>query len=137
MLHRHRALDLALVLSIFKTGSTLKRRNALGFDFTALTHLCFSVALYMYILALVVSFVLTSNRQNYHRFFLKSLKQNGAEQSAACSHFVEVLLNFIKLYNIAIQNLLINVSSDFIKLFDLIIFKKKGGGITRITLRKI
>ena len=83
------------------------------------------------------SFVLTSNRQNYHRFFLKSLKQNGAEQSAACSHFVEVLLNFIKLYNIAIQNLLINVSSDFIKLFDLIIFKKKGGGITRITLRKI
>ena len=27
-------------------------RNALGIDFTALTHLCFSVAHYMYILAL-------------------------------------------------------------------------------------
>ena len=33
--------------SIFKTGSTLKCRNFWGFD--ALTHLCFSVALYMYI----------------------------------------------------------------------------------------
>ena len=40
----------------FYTGSTLKCRNALGFNFTALTHLCFSVALYMYILALVFSF---------------------------------------------------------------------------------
>ena len=36
---------------IFKTGSTLKCRNALGLDFTALTRKCFSVALYMYILA--------------------------------------------------------------------------------------
>ena len=35
-----------------KEGSTLKCRNALGFDFTALLHLCFSVALYMHILAL-------------------------------------------------------------------------------------
>ena len=32
-----------------KEGSTLKCRNALGFDFTALLHLCFSVALYMHI----------------------------------------------------------------------------------------
>ena len=30
---------------MFKTGSTLKCRNALSFNFTALTHLCFSVAL--------------------------------------------------------------------------------------------
>ena len=36
----------------FKTGSTLKCWDALGFDFTSLTHLCFSVALYIYILAL-------------------------------------------------------------------------------------
>ena len=32
---------------IFFAGSTLKWRNTLGFDFTALTHLCFSVALFM------------------------------------------------------------------------------------------
>ena len=38
--------------SIFKTGSTLKCLNVLVFYFTALTHSCFSVALYMYILAL-------------------------------------------------------------------------------------
>ena len=44
------------VSSIIKTGSILKYRNALCLDFTALTHLCFSVALYIYILALVVNF---------------------------------------------------------------------------------
>ena len=33
---------------MFKTGSTLKCRNALGFDFTAVTHKYFAVALYMY-----------------------------------------------------------------------------------------
>ena len=37
------------VSSIFKTGSTLKCCYALSLDFTALTHLYFSVALYMYI----------------------------------------------------------------------------------------
>ena len=37
----------------FETGLTLKCRNALGFDFTATTHLCFSEAFYMYILALL------------------------------------------------------------------------------------
>ena len=48
-------IDLAClkkVSSIFKTGSTLKWRNALSLDFTASIYLCFSVALYMYILAL-------------------------------------------------------------------------------------
>ena len=40
---------------IFKTGSTFKSRNSLGLDFTALTHLYFSVALYMYYKALVVA----------------------------------------------------------------------------------
>ena len=39
-------------LKLFKTGSTLKCRYALGLDFSALTHLYFSVALDMYILAL-------------------------------------------------------------------------------------
>ena len=39
-------------LKIFKTGSTLKCRYALGLDFSALTHLYLSVALDMYILAL-------------------------------------------------------------------------------------
>ena len=34
----------------FKTVSTFKCRNALGVDFTALTHICFSVVLYMCIL---------------------------------------------------------------------------------------
>ena len=37
------------VSSIFKTGSTLKCRYALGLDFTAITYLYFSVAFYMYI----------------------------------------------------------------------------------------
>ena len=37
------------VLSIFKTGSTLKCRYVLGLDFTALTHLYFSVAFFMHI----------------------------------------------------------------------------------------
>ena len=35
-----------------KIGPTFKCGNAFGFDLTALTHLCFSVALYMYILAI-------------------------------------------------------------------------------------
>ena len=43
---------LETISSILKTRSTLKCRNALGLDFTALTQLCFSVALCMYILAL-------------------------------------------------------------------------------------
>ena len=38
---------LFIVSSIYKTGWTLKCRNALCLDFTALTHLCFSVVLYM------------------------------------------------------------------------------------------
>ena len=37
---------------LFKTGLTLNCHNALSLDFTALTQLCFYVALYMYILAL-------------------------------------------------------------------------------------
>ena len=41
------------VSSMFKTGSSLKCRNALDFDFTALTH--FSVALYMYTLVIYVA----------------------------------------------------------------------------------
>ena len=40
----------------FETESSLKCNTALGFDFTVLRHLCFSVALYIYILAFVVSF---------------------------------------------------------------------------------
>ena len=43
---------LKTVSSIFTTGSTLKCRYALGLDFSALTHLYFSVALYLYILSL-------------------------------------------------------------------------------------
>ena len=42
-----------------KNGSTLKWRNTWGLEFTFLTHSCFSVALYKYIMhykALVVSF---------------------------------------------------------------------------------
>ena len=39
------------VSSIFRSGSTLKCRNALGFDFAALS-IMFSVPLYIYILAL-------------------------------------------------------------------------------------
>ena len=35
---------------IFKTCSTMKCRNALGFNFAALTNLCFFVAINMYIL---------------------------------------------------------------------------------------
>ena len=37
---------------ILKTGLTFKCRDALSLDFTAQTHLCFSVAPYIYILAL-------------------------------------------------------------------------------------
>ena len=78
MVHRHRALDSTLVSSIFKTGSSLKRRNSLGVDFTALTHLCFSVALSMYILALISTCCqlcfLRSNWQNSQRFFLESFR---------------------------------------------------------------
>ena len=51
----HANIDSACLLtvsSIFKTGSTLKCYSTLGLDFTALTHKSFSVALYMYILAL-------------------------------------------------------------------------------------
>ena len=40
-------IDLAFIESFIKLldGSTLKCRNALGFDFTALTLFCFTVAL--------------------------------------------------------------------------------------------
>ena len=62
----------------FRPVSTLKCRNALGFDFTALTHLCFSVALYMYILRLYSTCCkprfLRSNWQSSHRFLLQSLR---------------------------------------------------------------
>ena len=44
----HRFSLLVKSLINLKTGSTLKCRNASGFDFTALNHLCFSEALYMY-----------------------------------------------------------------------------------------
>ena len=44
-------------------------------DFTALTHLCFSLALYMYILALLSTccklWFYRSNWQNSHRFLLE------------------------------------------------------------------
>ena len=54
----HRFSLFKKVASIFKTGSTLKCRKALDLDFTTLTHLRFSVALYITFLhkALVVSF---------------------------------------------------------------------------------
>ena len=55
----------------------MKCRNALGLDFTALTHLCFSVALYMYILALYITcyhWFLRSIWQNSHRYFFKTFK---------------------------------------------------------------
>ena len=47
----HRFSLLVKSFIIFKTGSTLKCRNVLAFDSTALTYLCFSVTLW-YILAL-------------------------------------------------------------------------------------
>ena len=52
-MYSHR-FSLLIVKSLikFKTRFTLKCQNAWRFNFTALTHLCFSVALYMYILAL-------------------------------------------------------------------------------------
>ena len=40
------------LLSSFLRRADFKCRNALGLDYTDLTHFCFSVALYMYILAL-------------------------------------------------------------------------------------
>ena len=46
----HRLSLLLKRLIDFKTVSTFMCRNALGFDFTALTHFCFSVVLYMCIL---------------------------------------------------------------------------------------
>jgi len=39
-------------LETYFLQGTLKRRSALGFDLTALTHFCFSVALYMKTFAL-------------------------------------------------------------------------------------
>ena len=67
-----------LFSSIFKTGLTLKCRIALGLDFSDLTHLCFSVALYMYILRLYSTCCkprfLRSNWQSSHRFLLQSLR---------------------------------------------------------------
>ena len=58
------------IVIIFKTGSTLKWCNALGFGFTALTH--FSVTLYMYNLALKCTccylWIYRNNWQNSHRF---------------------------------------------------------------------
>ena len=53
----------------------LKYRNALGFDFTALTHLCFSLDpdLYSTTKHLFLALVLRSNRQHAHRFLLENL----------------------------------------------------------------
>ena len=53
-------------------------RNTLGLDFTVLTHLCNSVPLYMYILALDITccqlWFLRSNWQNSHKFLFKSVR---------------------------------------------------------------
>ena len=74
-------IDLAClktVSSIFRTGSTLKCRNASGLDFTALTHLCFSVALYTYLLAPQSTccqlWFLKSIWQNSHQFLFESVR---------------------------------------------------------------
>ena len=61
--YSHRSRLFWKVASIFMTGSTLKCRNALTFDFTSLTHLYFFVALGMQILEFCNAFVFSVRLQ--------------------------------------------------------------------------
>ena len=80
----------------------MKSLNALGIDFTALTHLWFSVALYMYILAQLSTcfklWILRSNWQNSQRCLHESLEPlNHSGHLKLCLHSI---LSFNLLFDV-------------------------------------